>query len=147
MSLFPFRKPKTITTLLEQGGAAFGGIKETATRVTSHVEALWQLLLAELQEYAQFQLQRVLLLLLGTVLLLFGYLLLCAFVCVLLQAWWGSWLLSIGVVCVLHLAASVSCLLIGARRKPGSAAPLTKQELQNDLQCLKLLFNRENKKS
>lgn len=147
MSLFPFSKPKLLTTLFRQGGDVLAGVKDTATRVSDHVGALWQLLLVELQEHLQFQFRRAVAILLGLVLLFFGYLLLCAFSCTALAVWTGSWLLAIGCVCVLHIVVGLVCLLVGVRSKPGPIAPAVRQELQNDLQCLKLLFNSESKKS
>ncbi len=146
MSFFPFRKPRAVAALQEQGGAALGGVKEAAARSLSHAGALWQLLQIELQEYATHQVKRVVAVVLGVVLLLFGYLLLCAFACVAAHAWLGSWLLATGLVCVLHLVAGGIILLAGIKSNPGPLAPATRQEIKNDWQCLKLLFSKENSK-
>lgn len=147
MSLFSFKKPQVLTTLQEQGGAALGGVKDTVARSVSHVGALLQLLQIELQEYASHQVKRVVLLVAGAVLLLFGYLLLCAFACVAAHLWLDSWLLATGLVCLLHFVVGGIVVMLGLKGNPGPVAPATRQELKNDWQCLKLLFNKESKTS
>ena len=52
-----------------------------------------------------------------------------------------------GLVCVLHLVVGAVVLLLGVKSQPGPVAPVTRQELSNDWQCLKLLFSKENNKS
>ncbi len=147
MSFSLFSKPERIATLQEQGGEALGGAKGAAARTLEHAGALWQVLQIELQEYAAHQAKRVVAIVIGGLLLLFGYLLLCAFACVAAHAWLGSWLLATGLVCVLHLVAGGVILLLGVKSQPGPVAPATRQELSNDWQCLKLLFSKESRKS
>lgn len=146
MSFFSFKKPRAIADLQEQGGAALGGVKNTVVRTFSHAGSLWQLLQIELQEYAAHQVKRVVVVVAGVLLLLFGYLLLCAFACVAAHAWLESWLLATGLVCVLHLVVGGVLLLVGIKSNPGPVAPATRQEIKNDWQCLKLLFSKENNK-
>ena len=147
MSFSLFSKPKRFAALQEQGGEALGGAKDTAVRTLEHAGALWQLLQIELREYAAHQVRRVVAIVIGGLLLLFGYLLLCAFACVAAHAWLGSWLLATGLVCVLHLVVGAVVLLLGVKSQSGPVAPVTRQELSNDWQCLKLLFSKENNKS
>lgn len=147
MALFPFRSSGCLTSLREQGSEALDGVKAAANQSLEHVIALWQLLQIELREYAAHQARRVIVAVVGVLLLLFGYLLLCAVACIALQMWVGSWLLAVGVVCVLHLLGGAVLLLIVARQQPGPVAPATRQEIQNDWQCLKLLISKENSKS
>lgn len=147
MALFPFRKPKPLASLQEQGGELLGGVKEAAAGTASHVGALWQLFCMELREYAAHQTRRVVAVAVGGFLLFFAYALLCAFACVAAEMWLGSWPWATGLVCGVHFVAGFIFLLSGLRSSAGPVAPATRQELQNDWQCIKLLFSKENSNS
>lgn len=147
MSLFSFKKPQRLVALQQQGGELFGGVKDAATHAFSHIGALLQLLVVELQQYGAHQLRRIAAIVVGAFLLVVGYLLLCAFACVAAHAWLGSWLLATGVVCLLHLIVGFVVLLVGIKSSAGPVAPVTREELKNDWQCIRLLLSKENSKS
>ena len=147
MSLFSFKKPQRLAALQQQGGELLGGVKDAATHAFSHIGALLQLLVVELQQYGAHQLRRIAAIVVGAFLLVVGYLLLCAFACVAAHAWLGSWLLATGLVCLLHLIVGFVVLLVGIKSSAGSVAPATREELKNDWQCIRLLLSKENSKS
>lgn len=147
MSFFSSSKSRYLTTLQEQGGEAYAGVREAAGKGLEHAAALWQLLQLELKEYAAHQARRVVMTVLGCILLLFGYMLLCCFACVAVHMWLDSWLLAFGLVCLLHLLAGAALILVAVRSKAGQVAPVTRREIQNDWQCLKLIISKENSKS
>lgn len=147
MSLFSFRKPKVLTTLQEQGGGLVGDVRQAASQAVSHVGSLWALFRIELAEYASQQTRRVALFVAAGVLLVVSYALLCAFVCVALNLWLESWLWAVGIVLLVNALAGVIILLSALRAKPAPLAEVTRQELKNDLECLKILLSEENTKS
>lgn len=147
MSLFSFKKPQRLAALQQQGGELLGGVKDAATHAFSHIGALLQLLVVELQQYGVHQLKRAAAIVVGAFLLVVGYLLLCVFACVAAHAWLGSWLLATGLVCLLHLIVGFVVLLVGIKSSAGPVAPTTREELKNDWQCIRLLLSKENSKS
>ena len=147
MSLFSFRKPKPLLVLQEQGAEVVGGMKEVAVSTFAHIGALVRLLQLELQQYAAHQARRLVLVAVGGLLLLVGYLVFCACACVAAHAWLGSWLLATGLVCAVHVIIGLVILLIGLKSSPGPVAPATRQEIQHDLECLKILISKENSNS
>lgn len=147
MSLFSFRKPKPLLVLQEQGAEVVGGMKEVAVSTFAHIGALVRLLRLELQQYAAHQARRLVLVAVGGLLLLVGYLVFCACACVAAHAWLGSWLLATGLVCAVHVIIGLVILLIGLKSSPGPVAPATRQEIQHDLECLKILISKENSNS
>ena len=146
MSLFSFKKPQRLTALQQQGGELLGGVKDTASHAFSHIGALLQLLVVELQQYGAHQLRRAIAVVAGAFLLVVGYLLLCVFACVAAHMWLGSWLLATGLVCLLHLIVGFVVLLVGIKSSAGPVAPATREELKNDWQCIRLLLSKENSK-
>ena len=146
MSLFSFKKPQRLAALQQQGGELLGGVKDAATHAFSHIGALLQLLVVELQQYGVHQLKRAAAIVVGAFLLVVGYLLLCAFACVAAHAWLGSWLLATGLVCLLHLIVGFVVLFVGIKSSAGPVAPATREELKNDWQCIRLLLSKENSK-
>ena len=147
MSLFSFRKPKVITTLQEQGGGLVGDVRQAASQAVSHVSSLLTLFKIELAEYVSQQSRRVALFVAAAVLLLTSYALLSAFACVALNMWLESWLWAVGIVLLVNALAGVIILLAALRAKPAPLAEVTRQELKNDLECLKILLSEENTKS
>lgn len=115
-----------------------------AQRAVEHTGALGALLSEEVKEYTAHQMQRLIMAILGCVLLLGSYFVLCALVTVLLAMYIGlPW--SLGIVFLLNLLAGV-LLLVGVKRMAGKKlAPATVQELRNDWQCLKLLCKENSK--
>lgn len=115
-----------------------------AQRAVEHTGALGALLSEEVKEYTAHQVQRLIMAILGCVLLLGSYFVLCALVTVLLAMYIGlPW--SLGIVFLLNLLAGV-LLLVGVKRMAGKKlAPATVQELRNDWQCLKLLCKENSK--
>ncbi len=147
MSLFSFKKPRPLLVLQEQGAEVVGGMKEVAVSTFAHIDALVRLLRLELQQYAALQMRRVVLMAVGGLLLFVGYLVFCACACVAAHAWLGSWLWATGLVCAVHLIVGLVILLIGFKSSPGPVAPATRQEIQHDLECLKILISKESSKS
>ena len=122
-------------------------MKEVAVSTFAHIGALVRLLQLELQQYAAHQARRLVLVAVGGLLLLVGYLVFCACACVAAHAWLGSWLLATGLVCAVHVIIGLVILLIGLKSSPGPVAPATRQEIQHDLECLKILISKENSNS
>lgn len=147
MSFFSFRKPKAITTLQEQGGNLVCDVKTAASSVLSHIGSLLALLKVELAEYGVQQAKRLVLIIVACVLLLFAYAFACVCVCFALYAWLGSWLYSTGIVLLLNAVPGFSLLCVALRAKPAPLAECTRQELKNDLECLRILLKGEKTKS
>lgn len=147
MAFFPFRKPQSLADMQEQGGKVVADVREAALHAASHASALVQLFRVELQEYGACQARRLLALVVGLLLLLVAYLAFCAALCVVLQGWLDSWLLAAGAVCLVNALLGVFLLLAAIWRKPGPLAPATRQELKDDVQCLKILLRPESRKS
>lgn len=144
MSLFSFTPRERVAALQKQGEATLAGVRHAVLQATSHLEALLDLLCLELAEYGAHQAKRLLSLALGVVLLLCAYVLLCLFACVALSAWLG-WLWAVGVVCLLNLLAGALALVVGVKCRPGPLAPATRQELKNDVQCIRLILREKSK--
>ncbi len=139
------KKPDLFTTLQERGGEVVADARQAAVDAATHAEALLSLFRLELQEYGQRQTRRMVSILVGVGLLLVSYLLLCAVACVLLGQWL-DWPLAVAIVFFVNVAVGALLLICGIKMNPGPLAPATRQELKNDLQCLKLALA-EKKKS
>lgn len=118
--------------------------RATAAKTVEHLGALAELFSAEMQEYAEAQGRRAALLVLAVVVLLSAYMLLLALAAVLLASAMG-WELSLGALALLNIAAGAVLLHAFRSRKPGPPAQETRREIQNDVQCLKILLNGEEK--
>ncbi len=138
------KKPDLVTTLQERGGEVVADARQAVVDAASHAEALVSLFRLELQEYGQRQTRRLVAILVGVGLLLVSYLLLCAVACVLL-AQWLSWPLAVAIVFLVNVFTGVLLLVCGIKMNPGPLAPATRQELRNDLQCLKLALAEKKK--
>ncbi len=139
------KKPDLVTTLHERGGEVLADARQAATDAVQHTESLLALFRLELREYGQCQARRMVAILAGAGLLLVSYLLLCAALCVLLGQY-VEWPLAVGIVFLANLVVGLVLLICGVKMNPGPLAPATRQELKNDLQCLKLALA-EKKKS
>ncbi len=139
------KKPDIVTTLQERGGEVVADARRAALNGVRHTEALVELFREELREYGQRQANRMAAILVGAGLLLVSYLLLCAALCALLGLWL-DWPYAIGIIFLVNFLAGLCLLRSGLKKKPGKLAPLTCQELSNDIQCLKLAIA-EKKKS
>ncbi len=139
------KKPDLVTTLHQRGGEVLSDAREVATEAVQHTEALLDLFRLELREYGQYQARRMTAILLGVGLLLVSYLLLCAALCALLGQF-VDWPLAVGIVFLANVVVGLLLLLCGVKMNSGPLAPATRQELKNDLQCLKLALA-EKKKS
>lgn len=147
MSFFFFRKPQALSDMQEHGERVVADVRELAVQAGTHFSALLQLLKMELLEYGACQVQRIFALAAGMFLLLVSYLALCVMLCVALDLWLGSWVLAVGIVCLLNALGGVSMLAVAMYRKPGMLAPATRQEIKDDLQCLKILLQPGKEKS
>lgn len=147
MSLFSFRKPKVITTLQEQGGDLVDDVRKAARYTASHARSLLALLKVELAEYVAQQSRRAVLFAAAGVMLLFAYALLCVWLCVVLNMWLASWAVSVAIVLLLNAVPGLILAMMALRAKPAPLAEATRQELKNDLECLRILLSNEKTKS
>lgn len=115
-----------------------------AQRAVEHTGALGSLLSAEVKEYTAHQVLRLVMAVVACVFLLGTYFASCALLALVLSVWLG-WTWALGLVAMLNLLLAV-LLLLGVKRMAGKQlAPATIQELKNDWQCLKLLFQENSK--
>lgn len=127
-----------------QAMSAFEGVRTAAAQVSEHVGALAELFVAELQEYMQAQVRRIVLLAAACFLLVGAYMVACALISYalhLLVGWGGS----LSIVLGLHVIGAWVLVILAGRygRKP--FAPATIQELKNDKQCLALMIKPDSK--
>lgn len=127
-----------------QAMSAFEGVRTAAAQVSEHVGALAELFAAELQEYMQAQVRRVVLLAAACFLLVGTYMVACALLSYalhLLVGWGGS----LSIVLGLHVIGAWVLVILAGKygRKP--FAPATIQELKNDKQCLALMIKPDSK--
>lgn len=141
-SLFKGKEQKSL--LKEEAVAVMQQARGVAQRAVEHTSALGALFSEEVKEYAAHQVQRLIMAVLGGVLLLGAYFVLCALLTVLLAMYVGlAWALV--VVFLLNLLVG-TLLLTAVKRMAGKKlAPATAQELRNDWQCLKLLCKENSK--
>lgn len=119
--------------------------RDTASKTVEHLGALTELFCAEMQEYAEVQSRRAALLALAVVVVLAAYMLLLALAAVLLAPCIGlPW--ALGALALVNILAGALLLQAFRNRKPGAPAPQTRQEIQKDVQCLKILLNGEEKR-
>lgn len=147
MSFFSFRKPKIVTTLQEQGGALAVDVRRSLSLAFSHAGLLLKLLRIEGAEYLSQQTRRAAWLAAAGVFLFVSYLLLLALLCVFMQEFVGSWPAAIGIVLAANLLLGVLLLIVALRAKPVPFAEMTREELKKDLECLKILLDKENTES
>ncbi len=141
-SLFKGKEQKSL--LKEEAVAVMQQARGVAQRAVEHTSALGALLSEEVKEYAAHQVQRLIMAVLGGVLLLGSYFVLCALLAVLLAMYVGlAWALV--VVFLLNLLAGILLLTAVKQMAGKKLAPATAQELRNDWQCLKLLCKENSK--
>lgn len=129
---------------VQQGQEAIAQARLTAQHTLDHLGALTELFTAELEDYSRKQVQRVTLLAAGLLLLAVAYLVLCALVGVLLAGPLG-WPVALAIVLALNLLPAVALLCAARNVQPGELAPVTRQEIQKDVQCLKVLIEGKKK--
>ncbi|MBQ2868876.1 MAG: phage holin family protein [Akkermansia sp.] len=141
-SLFKGKEQKSL--LKEEAVAVMQQARGVAQRAVEHTGALGTLFSEEVKEYAAHQVQRLIMAVLGGVLLLGAYFVLCALLAVLLAMYIGlAWALV--VVFLLNLLVGIWLLMAVKRMAGKKLAPATAQELRNDWQCLKLLCKENSK--
>lgn len=141
-SLFKGKEQKSL--LKEEAVAVMQQARGVAQRAVEHTGALGALFFEEVKEYAAHQVQRLVMAVLGGVLLLGAYFVLCALLAVLLAMYIGlAWALV--VVFLLNLLVGIWLLMAVKRMAGKKLAPATAQELRNDWQCLKLLCKENSK--
>ena len=138
-------QPEASETQQGQGNIA-SDVRGAALQAARHVESMAQLLHIELQEYARFQMRRVALIAVGSVLLLCAYALLCILGVELIRTYTvipEEWALAamVGFNALIGLVL----LCIGIMRKPEGLAPATGREFMNDIQCIKLYLQGKGK--
>lgn len=147
MSFFSFRKPKVVTTLQEQGGALVVDVRRVLSQAISHAGSLFALLRIEAAEYLAHQTRRAAWFVAAAVVFLVSYMLLSALLCVLVYDWLGSWLWAISSVLIANLLLGLIFLIIALSSKNVPFAEMTRGELKTDLECLKILLNKEKTES
>lgn len=130
---------------VRKGQGVLERARETASETVEHASALAELFGIELQEYAAVQMRRMVLLMLGLLFTLAAYALLNALAGVLLAPVLG-WAWALGALLLLNLVPGVILLRAFKRIQPGPVAPATRQELQKDVQCLKILLNDDKRR-
>lgn len=137
-------RPSERPSLFKQGEGVVSDVRGAVLSAARHFEALAELFMLELREYGQSQARRLVALLVGAVLLLSAYVMLCIFAVVLLWPVLGlDW--AMGAVLAFNVVAGVVALLVAAACKPKGLAPATSQEIKDDIQCIKLyLKEKEN---
>ncbi len=138
--------PEKSASLREQGGAVLGGVREAVLHVARHVEALAELIQVELEEYGRRQAKRFTAVMVGVVLLLCAYLMLCIFAVLMLQTFvikpmWAAVL----AVAIFNALAGLIALLVSRCGKSAGVAPETVKELKNDIECVKLYLKGKEK--
>ena len=147
MSFFSFRKPKVVTTLQEQGGALVVDVRRVLSQSISHAGSLFALLRIESAEYLAHKTRRVAWFAADAGVFFVSYMLLSAFLCVLAHELFGSWLWAISAVLFGNLILGGACLIVALRSKNVPFAEMTREELKTDLECLKILLNKEKSES
>lgn len=130
---------------VEKGQGVVERTRETACEVVEHVSALGELFGVELQEYTAVQARRAALLLAALLFVLAAYALLNALGCVLLAPVLG-WAWALGALLLFNLLVGGILLRAFVCSKPGPVAPQTREELQKDIQCLKIMLNSDAKR-
>lgn len=115
-------------------------IREAGRHISAHADALAELFALELQEYSRRQSRRAALLAAAVVPAVAAWLALCAWLAWALQLLWG-WGWALAAVILVNVLLAAGALTAAAMCRVGELAPLTRQELNNDWQCLKLLIN------
>lgn len=103
-----------------------------------------ELFALELQEYRRLQGRRMALLAAAVVPAVAAWLFLGAWLAWALQLLWG-WGWALAAVTLVNVLLVAGALTSAALCRVGEFAPLTRQELNNDWQCLKLLINADKK--
>lgn len=132
-----------LTTLQEQGGGMFSEAKLVSRQLLEHVATLLGLLKIEMGEYARHQRAKWVLVAAAAFFLTVAYLAVNVLSCFVMYEFVASWVWSIGAVCVFNLLIGLILLLAAVSRKTPPAAELTRQELQKDLECLRILLSDE----
>ena len=147
MSLFSFRKPKFLTTLQEQGGLLAEDVRQMAGQTVSHVGSLLALLRLELAEHVVQRRRQMAFFAAAAVFVLMAYF---AF-CVLFGVWMfhctGSVEVAIAIVLLFNLLAGAWAFVKACHNKPTPLAEVTREEIKNDITCLKILFSKEKQGS
>lgn len=127
------------TALDQQREAMRRELSELASQLGVHGSALAELFRLELGEYMRRQRRRMALLIAGGACAALAYVSFWILLCCWLAPLWGCPAV-LALLCLLHLLLAVALLLSARRLKPTAFAPDTRRELQNDLQCLKILL-------
>lgn len=128
----------------QQAESPLANLREAGQQVSAHLDALSELFSLELQEYSRRQSRRAALLAAAVVPAVAAWLALCALLAWALQLCWG-WGWALAAVLLVNVLLAAAALTAAAMCRVGELAPLTRQELNNDWQCLKLLINNGKK--
>lgn len=131
-------------TLSSGASSAASGTRTAAVRTMEHVRSLSALFQVEVAEYVGYQCRRGAYVVSAAALLLVSYLLLCALAVVLLEPHVGL-VASLALILAGNLIIAMVLLVRAAALGKERFAPATREELQNDWQCLKLLLKGNEK--
>lgn len=128
----------------QQAESPLANLREAGQQVSVHLDALSELFALELREYSRRQSCRAALLAAAVVPAVAAWLALCALLAWALQLCWG-WGWALCAVFLVNVLLAVTALVAASMCRAGEFAPQTRQELNNDWQCLKLLLNNGKK--
>ena len=147
MSMFSFSKPKILTTLQQQGGILADDIRRLAGHSSAHIKSLVALLRLELAEYVKQRRRQALLYAVAGVFLLVAYLSFCLLCGIMMYRCTGSCEGAVVFVLLLNLLAACFVFAKAVKSKPAPLAEATREEIKNDIACLKILFSKEKEDS
>lgn len=147
MSLFSFKTPKFITTLQKQGGLLADDVKQMAGQTFSHVSSLLALLRLELAEHLVQRRRQVAFFAAAAFFLVMAYLAFCVLFGVLMYRCTGSVEGAIAIVLLVNLLVGGWAFVKACHNKPEPLAEATREEIKNDITCLKILFSKEKEGS
>lgn len=145
--MFSFSKPKILTTLQQQGGRLADDVRRLAGHSGAHVKSLLALLRLEVAEYVKQRRRQTLLFAIAGVFLLVAYLTFCVLCGVLMYRCTASCEGAVVFVLLLNLLAGCFIFAKAVKSKPAPLAESTREEIKNDIACLKILFSKEKEDS
>lgn len=144
---FSWRKDdRQESSLREQGAAVARGVGDTISRGAAHVATLAELFRLEAGEYTGRLAAKLVPLAAGVFFAVAGYALLMACAACLLAEAIG-WPLALGSLCAANFLVGGVLLLVARKRPLGPIAPETVREINNDVQCIRILLKEGNKNS
>ncbi|WP_302014609.1 phage holin family protein [uncultured Akkermansia sp.] len=127
----------------EEGVAMARSLRETGEAALAHMEALCSLLKLELEEASQRLEKKMLLLLAGAFMAVFGYLFLWCLLTMVMAHFWGV-IAGFAVTAGFHLLVAAAAFIMFSRIHVTPIAPATAEELKTDLSCLQMALKKSS---